>query len=309
MAYNEAMASAAIPPLYSAGLRLDTSEQCFGQLRSSIDVVDDAIELRKRMEEDGYLFLPGYLDRAEVARARHAICEELMREGTIDPAYPVDLAIAREGASTFRPDIANSCQPLHALIYGQRMMDFYSFFLGGQARHYDFTWMRTVAPGKGSEPHCDIVFMGRGTPSVYTAWVPLGDIPLQTGGLIILENSHRDEELRRTYCSMDVDTSCENKDAQSQVNAGGYPGFGALSKDPIGLRQKMGGRWLTSEFQMGDLLTFPMFTVHASLDNQSKEIRLSSDSRYQLASEPIDERWIGEHPPGHGGKMVKGMIC
>jgi hypothetical protein len=60
---------------------------------------------------------------------------------------------------------------------------------------------------------------------------------------------------------------------------------------------------------MGDLLTFSVYTVHGSLDNQSNEIRLSSDSRYQLADEPMDERWVGENPPGHGGDSIKKLIC
>ena len=60
---------------------------------------------------------------------------------------------------------------------------------------------------------------------------------------------------------------------------------------------------------MGDVLIFSVFTVHGSLDNQSNEIRLSTDSRYQLASEPLDERWMGEKPPAHGGNSIRGMIC
>jgi hypothetical protein len=52
-----------------------------------------------------------------------------------------------------------------------------------------------------------------------------------------------------------------------------------------------------------------MFTVHTSLDNHSDRIRISSDTRYQLASEPVDERWVGEQPPGHGPSIKQGMIC
>jgi hypothetical protein len=44
-----------------------------------------------------------------------------------------------------------------------------------------------------------------------------------------------------------------------------------------------------------------MFTMHASLVNLSDRYRLSSDTRYQLASEPVDERWVGEKPKGHYG--------
>jgi hypothetical protein len=38
-------------------------------------------------------------------------------------------------------------------------------------------------------------------------------------------------------------------------------------------------------------------------------LRLSMDTRYQLASDPIDERWVGEGPIGHGEKARKGIIC
>ena len=62
-------------------------------------------------------------------------------------------------------------------------------------------------------------------------------------------------------------------------------------------------------FRMGDLLVFSMFTVHASLDNQTNRIRLSSDTRYQRAADPVDERWIGENPVGHGPGGKRAMIC
>ena len=58
------------------------------------------------------------------------------------------------------------------------------------------------------------------------------------------------------------------------------------------------------------LSTFGMFLVHASLDNRTPDrIRLSSDSRYQRASEPIDERWVGPNPPGHSAAGKLGRIC
>ena len=73
--------------------------------------------------------------------------------------------------------------------------------------------------------------------------------------------------------------------------------------------KKLGGRWLTTDYQLGDVLVFSMYTMHASLDNQTNQFRLSSDTRYQLASEPVDERWIGETPIGHGVASKRGMIC
>ena len=74
-------------------------------------------------------------------------------------------------------------------------------------------------------------------------------------------------------------------------------------------RHELGGRWLTADYCMGDLLVFSMYTMHASTDNHTAQIRLSSDSRYQLASDPVDDRWIGDDPPLHGIRAHKAMIC
>jgi len=50
------------------------------------------------------------------------------------------------------------------------------------------------------------------------------------------------------------------------------------------------------------MLLFGVFTLHCSLDNTSpvNRIRLSTDTRYQLESEPVDERWATEEAFGHG---------
>jgi hypothetical protein len=53
-----------------------------------------------------------------------------------------------------------------------------------------------------------------------------------------------------------------------------------------------------------------MFLVHASLDNRTENrLRISSDARFQRASEPIDERWVGVNPPGHTLAGKRGRIC
>ena len=62
---------------------------------------------------------------------------------------------------------------------------------------------------------------------------------------------------------------------------------------------RYGGPWLTEEFQAGDVLVFGMYTMHGSLTNVSNRYRLSADTRYQRADEPVDERWMGPNPPAH----------
>ena len=52
-------------------------------------------------------------------------------------------------------------------------------------------------------------------------------------------------------------------------------------------------------FNAGDVLIFGMWTMHGSVNNTTDRWRLSSDTRFQPASEPVDERWVGENPIAH----------
>jgi hypothetical protein len=264
------------------------------------------------MKEDGYLFLPGYLDREEVLGVRRTVLEIFEKEGHLEPGHDLMEGFLRQENGTdmsFRPDVTKDNPKMHKLLYSGRMMQFHELHLGGPVLHYDFTWFRAVSPGKGTPPHLDIVYMGRGTKNLYTTWVPMGDVGLELGGLMILENSHKGDRLKANYAKRDVDSFCSNKPHADEYASGKRWWDGWLSKAPVALQGQLGGRWLTSEFKAGDMIVFGMYTVHASLDNQTKCIRLSSDSRYQLASEPADERWIGADPPGHGPRGKKGMIC
>ena len=126
---------------------------------------------------------------------------------------------------------------------------------------------------------------------------------------MVLEGPHRRMDLLDKYVYRDVTTFCENK-PERNARAGKWSFSGTLSHNPPMVRNKFGGRWLTTEYQAGDFLTFGMFLVHASLDNRTEDrLRLSSDSRYQRASEPIDERWIGANPPGHSTAGKRGRVC
>jgi hypothetical protein len=303
-----------LPRLTSLGEELDLSETAFGELRPANDALNDPTALRSRMREDGYLFLRGYLDHTMVHDARVEIADRLAARGMLDANFPRIDAITRLGV-TMRGDhdLARNNAPLAKLLYTGKMIELYEKLLGGPVRHFDNTWFRAVpGGGQGTYPHCDIVYMGRGTFNLYTAWTPIGDVPLEVGGLMILENSHRHGAELKNYLQRDVDLYCTNRLDAPDIESGAktwQDWDGRLSSHPVSLREKLGGRWLTTHFQAGDVLTFSMATVHASLDNHSNRFRLSSDSRYQLASEPADERWIGPNPIGHGPAGKKGKIC
>ncbi len=299
-----------LPPLFSGGVQLQTDPRAFGVLRDSSVAIDSIEELRARMASDGYLYLPGYLNREEVLDARREITRRLAEQGCLDPAFePMEAVAAKDYIDKFKPDVARKNAALEKVLYAGPMMHFFERFFGGPVRHFDYTWLRAISPGVGTRSHCDSVYMNRGTQKLYTAWTPLGDVSFEMGGLMVLEGSNRHERLRETYCSTDVDSYCSNRTGRAGKDAWGKGTGGWLSKNAAQIQRSLGGRWLTSEYRAGDLLVFTIFTVHASLDNQSDRVRLSSDSRYQLASEPADERWIGENPVAHGQAGKRGRIC
>jgi hypothetical protein len=293
--------------LSALGQQLELGPDCFGELRPSMDIIDDAPALRARMAEDGYLYLPGYLNRDAVLEGRRAVLERIAVADALHPDYPVEEAIPHPDVKMQREsldDVVRDNEAVLKVLYSGPMMEFYTRFLGGDVRHFDYTWFRILRPGPSTAPHMDIVYMGRGTHNLYTAWTPFGDIPLEMGGLAILEKSHLHQRINENYGKKDVDTFCANRDNGHAIGNGG-----SLSRDPVKLRRNLGGRWLSANFRAGDLLTFTMNTVHCGLDNRSNQYRLSSDSRYQLVGEPADERWIGPNPIAHGPGAKKGLIC
>jgi hypothetical protein len=317
------------PAPAARGRALDRADDAFGWLRPSDSIAGDPDALRARLEEDGYLFVPGLLDREAVRAGRLDLLRHVEAAGALDPAYPLEDGVLRPDAGELGlwQSYPSTSEVLLSVLQGERMLGFFAALLGGAVRGYDFIWLRDQPRSHGVQPHCDVVFMGRGTPDVLTCWTPFGDIPLGGGGLMLLEDSHRQSAVRiADYLRQDVDTYCANGPNADAVREGtmkwehwegpepGRDWGGEIAEDAVALRAEWGGRWLTApEFRMGDVLIFSMRTVHAGTDNDTNTLRLSTDSRYQRADAPVDERWVagpnGEPPVGHGVGAKRGKIC
>ena len=259
-------------------------------LREANDDLNDMQKLQARMEEDGYLLIRGLHDVEKVQAARRMLLANLDQNGQISHEYPLDLAVPAPGArggflggskaTTRSPAFLN-------LVESPEVMGFFARFLQADVLTFDYKWLRVVGPGNFTGAHYDIVYMGRGTQNLYTCWTPIGDVSYDMGPLVVLTGSHRGAEfarVRETYGKMDVD--------RDHVT-------GAFSNDAVDMVDRFGGQWQTTEFRAGDALIFGMYTMHGSISNTSNRFRISCDTRYQRADEPVDERWIGVNPPAH----------
>ncbi len=256
--------------------------------------------LRKQMAEDGYLYLTDFLDPEDVLKARTELLHKLFEHGFIDPAFPLQDAVSLgrkrlplNGKSPLSETL-RTLPALLALSQHPKLMGFFEAFLGAPILNYDYLWLRAARIGEATGCHYDHVYMGRGTDQLYTSWIPLGDVPRVEGPLAILAGSNHFNFLIQTYGQLDVDRDKDKLDPTLH---------GWLTLNPNEPCHQYGGRWLTSDFHLGDVLIFTMYTLHCSLDNRSPEnrVRLSIDIRKQLASEGADPRWVGENVVGHDG--------
>lgn len=272
---------------------LEMGGKYLSELRSSNDIIENTEALRTRLQEDGYLLIRGFHDRNKVLAARSEFLHKLQEMGRLDPNVPLKEGVIHpdnksamwgKGAAELEAEFPVFLD----VVSGAATMGFFDRLLAGPALTYDYKWPRAVGHGGNTGAHYDVVYMGRGTKSVYTMWTPLDDISLEMGTLTMCLGSQHFEKMKITYGEMDVD--------RDNVATGWF------SEDPIEIVDKFGGQWATTTFAAGDAIIFGMYMMHASLNNTTNRFRISSDTRYQLASEPVDERWMGAKPKGHDAK-------
>ena len=252
------------------------------------------------LQRDGYVLLRGALGREAVMQARREVLEQLAAVGEV--AEPVDAAVATGTSqrAALHPDLnafwRSVCESplLRAVTHGPALADVSAALLGGATKPFDFLWLRTMLEGRASPLHFDHVYMNRGSSHLVSAWIPLGDVPVIAGPLVVVEGSNRFEDLAARYRGVDVDRD-------------GLPG--SFPQDAVAFAAGRGVRLLTSDFLAGDVILFDMFTLHGSCDNRmgGGRVRLSCDVRWQLAADAEDDRWFGTPPKGHGDLSYGGL--
>jgi ectoine hydroxylase-related dioxygenase (phytanoyl-CoA dioxygenase family) len=282
--------------LWADGKMLDRSPSRLGRLVPTLP--DRSFgDLREQLHEQGYLWLKHFLDARIISDYRRHVFSYLAGSGLIAPGTDPGDGIASDH---FDKSLAD--RGLMSLVRSARyeafcmqpaLVHFMDQFLEGLSYLHRRKIMRYTRPGSGAvtPAHYDLVYLRGGTTRLVTAWIPIGDIPAEMGGLTYLEGSHRlGVEMEREFTAKAAHLAPEEQISAYNKNMteGGW-----VSKDLPDMAQRFNSRWLIADFEAGDVMLHSPYMVHASTSNEDARgrIRLSTDIRYQNVEDEIDVRW------------------
>jgi ectoine hydroxylase-related dioxygenase (phytanoyl-CoA dioxygenase family) len=253
----------------------------FAPMTDSSDVRNDADALRERLDEDGYLYVRGLLDPERVMGVRGEILPILAEHGWIAGGKRLERARAtstpwREGDDEYFEvyDEVQKLESFHSLAHDEGLLSVMQAVLGDSAFPHPLKVARLVFPSNPTvttPPHQDFL-NNQGTPSLTATWIPLGDCPMNKGTLAVLRGSHR--------CGvLPIEFHMGPGNRQAVV--------------PSEVREEL--TWVTTDMAAGDVLIFGALTVHASLHNTTRDMRLSIDFRYQPEGDELTDAVLEPH--------------
>ena len=180
------------------------------QMVDSGALANDGPRLRARLRRDGYALLRGFLDARAVEKARAVALEalaELRPEAFVSNPSARAKGLLRPDARALgllaRQDVAaraeirdvTECDALFRLaarvLFSADDADD-ADATKGRAMTAAYKWLRAVAGGEFTGVHTDRVFLGGGSARLVTVWIPLGDVRVADGALMVAAGSHAD---------------------------------------------------------------------------------------------------------------------
>jgi ectoine hydroxylase-related dioxygenase (phytanoyl-CoA dioxygenase family) len=290
-------------PLISNGFTLDTTPERLGWLiPSSSNLPVKA--LWEQYQHQGYLWLKGILDRADVLEFRRRYFAAFAAIGLVAPGSdPVEGIYSRQpvDSQAARQVMVEAVRwaAYEAFCLSKPIYRFFEEALNGPVYLHKRKLIRHTRPG---DPNCtgahyDLTYLRAGTDRVYTAWIPIGDIPVELGGLVYLEGSHAwGQKMEVEFSALNAHLSPEERISAYNRN---MSDTGWLTKDLPSLSNRLNTRWLCADYECGDMLIHSAYMIHAATENRSSKdrMRLSTDIRYQLVADEIDVRWTRDWAP------------
>jgi ectoine hydroxylase-related dioxygenase (phytanoyl-CoA dioxygenase family) len=282
--------------LTSNGFPLATGEHRIGRLTptKATETIDTIREIYKAQ---GYVWLQGFFDRETILEFRRHFFSAFQNAGLLkEGSDPKDGLFS--GSEDKRVTNKILMEVVRSAAYESfclqpKLWQFYDAFLGGRSYLHKRKIIRYMNPGDSftTPAHYDLTYLRAGTDKVCSSWIPLGDIPVEMGGLVYLEGS---DALGR---KLEAEFAIKNADLSPQERISAYnknmTEGGWVGKDLADMAERFDARWLIADYEAGDMVVHSPYMIHAATQNVDPKgrIRLSTDIRYQNVRDEIDARW------------------
>ncbi|PQJ11628.1 phytanoyl-CoA dioxygenase [Flavipsychrobacter stenotrophus] len=275
------------PYLFSNGMPIPFTPQYFEQAEAGD--ASDVADMTRRLNNDGYLYLPGFLDPADVLDVREEYFKLfdpiILKKGT-SPRQGLfsgsfQFSPYRHGLAGHPASLFVTSDAFEQFTRSKKLLDLATSLMNEEVTLLQRRPIRHFYNNTGvaSCAHADFTYLNKGTKKIVSIWIPLGDVPLEGGGIVYLKDSN------------DVDQD----ELRHQLNRFKKPEKDErpITADLKAIADTTGKPWLYADFKAGDIVLHTPFIVHATLDCNDERMRLSTDIRFASCNETHDPRWGG----------------
>ena len=256
------------------------------ELRVSNDAMDDPTELRRRIADEGYLFFKQLQNPDKLLDLRWQMMSAIQKAGwLIADTDPMDgiadvTTQCTEGDNEYSAGYGKvySLEAFHRSAHWPEVTSMIEAIAGQPIMPHPQKVARIWFP-KYTEhttpTHQDFVHF-QGSFENLTCWAPVGNCPIELGGLAVIPGSHKVGRVLEHHFSLGAGSLVVDENAHEEV-------------DPV---------WHSTDYEVGDTLIFPALTIHKALPNYTEEkLRISLDNRYQTVGDTIAEHMLEPHGP------------
>jgi len=256
------------------------------ELRVSNDAMHDPMELRRRIADEGYLFFKRLQNPDKLRELRREMMTTIQEIGWLLPGTDPYDGIAdvskqcTEGDQEYTAGYKHvyKLESLHRSGHWPEVTEMVERIMGRPIMPHPQKVARVWFP-KYTEhttpTHQDFVHF-QGNFETLTCWAPVGDCPMELGGLAVIPGSHKVNRVLEHHFSLGAGSLVVDVNAHEDI-------------DPV---------WYSTDYEIGDTLIFPALMIHKALPNYTEDkLRLSLDNRYQAVGDLISERMLEPHGP------------
>ena len=258
------------------------------ELRVSNDAMHDPAELRRRLDEEGYVFFKRLQDPDKLRELRREMFTVIQRGGWLVAGTDPLEGIANVAAQCTEGDLGYTdvyhevykLESFHCSAHSPEVMNMMETLMGrpvmAQPQKVARIWFPKYT--EHTTPiHQDFVHF-QGSFANLTCWAPVGDCPIELGGLAVLPGSHKVNQVLDHHFSLGAGGLYVDTDQDAKTH------------------KELDVAWHSTDYEMGDSLIFPALTVHKALPNYTEDrLRVSLDNRYQAIGDPIAEHMLQPH--------------